>query len=74
MLMIRIFIYSFIFLSTSMIGILISKKYASRVRELKEFKNGLNMFKTKIKFTYEPIPEIFGEIAGSLNYSIRERV
>ena len=67
MLAIKIIIYSFIFLTSSIIGIIISKKYDNRVNELKEFKNGLNMFKSKIKFTYEPIPEIFGEISESLD-------
>ena len=70
MILIRIIIYAFIFLATSMIGILISKKYGDRVKELKEFKNALNIFKTKIRFTYEPIPEIFKEIAGGINSNI----
>ena len=64
---IKIVIYAFIFLTSSGIGILISKKYEQRVKELKEFKNALNMFKAKIKFTYEPIPEIFKEISESMN-------
>lgn len=67
MLGIKILIYSCIFLTCSVIGILKSQKYVYRVNELKEFKNALNMFKTKIKFTYEPIPEIFEQIAGSIN-------
>ena len=65
MLLIKIVIYSFIFLSCSLIGILISKKYVNRVNELREFKNALNIFKTKIKYTYEPLPEIFAEIIDS---------
>jgi len=67
MLGIKIIIYSFIFLTSSGIGLLVSKKYEERVNELKEFKNALNIFKTKIKFTYEPIPEIFAEISNSIN-------
>lgn len=67
MLGIKIIIYSFIFLTSSGIGMLISKRYEERVNELKEFKNALNMFKTKVKFTYEPIPEIFEEISKSLD-------
>lgn len=70
MLGIKILIYTFIFLSSSLIGILVSKKYANRVNELKEFKNALNIFKTKIKYTYEPIPDIFKEIGISLNSNI----
>ena len=70
MLAIKIIIYSFIFLSCSLIGILISKKYSNRVNELKDFKNALNMFKTKIRYTYEPIPEIFREISESIDSNI----
>lgn len=70
MLTIKIIIYSFIFLSSSLIGILISKKYENRVNELKEFKNALNIFKTKIRYTYEPIPEIFIEISKNIDSNI----
>ena len=70
MLGIRIVIYSFIFLSSSLIGLLISKKYINRVNELKEFKNALNIFKTKIRYTYEPIPEIFTEISQNISSNI----
>lgn len=70
MLVIKIIIYTFIFLSSSCIGILISRKYTDREKELKEFKKALNMFKTKIKFTYEPIPEIFYQLSKSLNSNI----
>ena len=45
------------------IGILISKSYENRVKELKEFKNILNVMKTKIKFTYELLAEIFKQIS-----------
>lgn len=67
MLGLKIIIYSCIFVSSSAIGILISKKYEDRVNELKEFKNALNIFKTKIKFTYEPIPEIFEQISSQMD-------
>lgn len=67
MLGIKIIIYSFIFLSCSLIGILTSRKYTNRVNELKEFKNALNLFKTKIRYTYEPIPEIFSEISENIS-------
>ncbi len=70
MLATKIIIYSFIFLSCSLIGILISKKYSNRVNELKEFKNALNIFKTKIRYTYEPIPDIFIEISENINSNI----
>lgn len=59
-----------IFGASSGIGILISKKYSNRVLELKEIKNALNILKTKIKFTYEPLPEIFKEMSQNLEYCI----
>ena len=44
------------------IGILVSKKYVNREKELKEFKNALSILGTQIKFTYEPLPIIFKQI------------
>ena len=70
MIIVKITIYSFIFLSCSLIGMLISKKYSNRVNELKEFKNALNIFKTKIRYTFEPIPEIFKEISETSSSNI----
>ena len=70
MLIIRIFIYSAIFLTCSIIGLLKSKKYVYRVNELREFKNALNIFKAKINFTYEPIPEIFEQISENSTSNI----
>lgn len=70
MLIIRIFIYSTIFLVCSLIGLLKSKKYVYRVNELREFKNALNVFKSKVNFTYEPIPEIFEQISETTNSNI----
>ena len=70
MLILKIIVYSVIFLTSSLIGILISKKYLNRVNELIEFKNALNLFKTKIRYTYEPIPEIFREISTTTNSNI----
>lgn len=53
-----------IFCLSTAIGISISKSYENRVIELKEFKAMLNVIKTKIKFTYEPLAEIFKQIAN----------
>lgn len=47
------------------LGIMKSKTYKYRLEQLQEMKNILNILKTKIKFTYEPIPEIFASIASS---------
>lgn len=52
-----------IFGTSTIIGMLISKKYSNRVLILKDLKKALNIFEVKIKFSYETIPEIFNEIS-----------
>lgn len=59
----------FLFISSTILGKILSQKYVERVKELEDVKNALNIFKTKIKFTYSPISEIFEEI--SLNSSTK---
>ncbi len=68
--MIKYFMLFIILVACSLIGRYISKKYVIRVNELEEMKNALNMLQAKIKFTYEPLPEIFGEIAQNTSKSI----
>ena len=62
----------FVFLIATLIGKNISQKYKFRLDELEELKNALNIFKSKIKFTYEPIPEIFKEISNNFSEHIEE--
>lgn len=59
-----------ILILSSYIGIIITNKYKNRVIELKEIKRGLNIFETKIRYTYEPVPEIFNEISKNLKENI----
>lgn len=68
--MIKYLTLMIILASTTYIGILISKKYLNRVKDLKEMKNALNIFSTKIKFTYEPIPQTFKEISEKVKPNI----
>ena len=68
-------VIKFIFLimilgASSYIGVIISNKYKDRTIELKEIKKGLNIFETKIKYTYEPVPDIFNEISKNLKGNI----
>lgn len=67
---IKYFILFLILLSSSLIGKFLSKKYVYRLEELEEIKNALNILKTKIKFTYEPIPDIFREISESTSKNV----
>lgn len=48
----------------SYIGILKSKSFENRVIELSKFQSALVMFESKLKFTYEPIKNIFEEISN----------
>ena len=70
MLIIKLMILLSVFVSCLLIGILMAKKYSNRLQELREMKNALNMFETKIKFTYESLPEIFKEISRQSNKNI----
>ena len=67
---IKYFMLFFVFILSVFIGRYIAQKYRYRLEELEEIKNALNIFKSKIKFTYEPIPEIFREISKNTNYNI----
>ncbi|MCI8444239.1 MAG: hypothetical protein HFJ37_03625 [Clostridia bacterium] len=68
--MIKYGILFLILVGSSLIGRFLSKKYVYRLEELEEMQNALNIFKSKIKFTYEPIPEIFDEISRNTNQNI----
>ena len=70
MTIVKIIILTLMLVSSSYIGILISKKYQNRVRELKQIKSSLAIFSAKIKLTYEPIPKIFEEIGKKENNNI----
>lgn len=55
------------------IGILKAKSYDNRVMELKKVKNALEVLKSKIEFTYEPIKDIFTEISKII-YEDKENI
>lgn len=55
-----------VFCTSTIIGIIISKKYISRVEILKDMKNALNIFNIKLNFSCETIPEIFEEISEKI--------
>ena len=67
---IKYIILFLIFIASSMLGKLLSKKYEERLEELEELKTALNFFKTKIKFTYNTIPEIFKEISENTTQNV----
>ena len=70
MFFIKCIIFMLIFSLSTYIGILISKQYINRVNELNEFKVALNILKTKIRYTNEPLYNIFKEISVSLKGNV----
>lgn len=70
MIFFKIILLISIVITSTILGILFSKKYSNREKELKEMKSALNMFATKIKFTYEPIPNVFLEIANKIQGNV----
>lgn len=70
MLIFKIILLISIIIASTLIGILFSKKYSKREKELKDMKSALNMFATKIKFTYEPIPNLFLEISNKIGGNV----
>ena len=72
MLIIKLTLLITIFILSTFLGVKISKKYYARVKELKQFQSALNIFEEKIKFTYEPIPDVFEEISQNVKGNIGE--
>ena len=70
MIFFKIILLISIIVASTLLGILFSKKYSNREKELKEMKSALNIFATKIKFTYEPIPNVFLEIANKIEGNV----
>lgn len=70
MLFFKIILLISIVIASTFLGILFSKKYSNREKELKEMKSALNIFATKIKFTYEPIPNVFLEISNKIGGNV----
>lgn len=70
MYLIKFMLLVILFCTSTAIGILISKKYSTRVQILKDLKNALNMFEVKINFSFETIPEIFKEISDKFGGTV----
>lgn len=61
-----------IIVCSTKIGILLSQKYKYRLDELDELKNNFKIIENKIKYTYEPLEEIFAEVAEISTFSISQ--
>ena len=72
MIIIKYISISLVFGISLYIGNLISKRYTLRLNELKEIKNALNIIESKIKFTYEPLADIFIQTSKMVSKNISE--
>lgn len=71
LIIIKSFLAVCIVLCSLKIGILISKKYKYRLEELDELKNELKIIENKIKYTYQPLEEIFYEMMEISSFQIK---
>lgn len=72
MILIKYIILFIIFGISTSIGMLLSRKSVNRVIELKELKKSLNMIENKMKFTYEPLGEIFQDVSKNTEGNISD--
>ena len=70
MFILKMILNMLIIVTSSALGTMVSQKYIKRVDELKAFKSGLNMLKTKIRYTYAPLVDIFTDISKSIKGNI----
>lgn len=66
---IKLILLSLVFCTSSIIGILMAKKYSNRLNILKNIKEGLNIFEVKMNFTCDTIPDVFREISTKIEKS-----
>lgn len=72
MIIIKSIILLLTFFVTTFLGLALANRYKNRVRDLKDIRNVLNILSTKIKYTYEPLPQIFSEISSEFTGGIAE--
>lgn len=72
MILIKWIILVVVFTLTINLGIQVAKQYRNRVIELKEMKNALNAFKTKIKYERQPIKDTFLEVSNNLETNVKQ--
>ena len=49
-----------------------SKKFQTRVGQLKNFKNAMEIFKSKIRYTQQPVGEVFHELSEQIDGKVGE--
>lgn len=72
MIIVKWIILLLVLLVCSLLGVVIANSYKERVNDLKKIKVALNILKTKIEYTYEPLPEIFLSLSKEFQGGIRK--
>ena len=72
MIIIKCIVLLLTFFVTTFLGLALANRYKSRVKDLKDIRNILNILGTKIEYTYEPLPQIFSEISNEFSGGIAE--
>ncbi len=66
----KIVLLTMVLAMCSFLGIIKANRFKLRVIDLCEMKKALNLIITKMRYTYEPLPELFKEISKDLNENI----
>ncbi len=66
----KIIILTIIMGMCTALGLMKANRYKFRVIDLQEMKKALNLATTKMRYTYEPLPDLFYEISKDLNENI----
>ena len=67
---IKIILLIMVMVMCSFLGIIKANRFKLRVVDLCEMKKALNLIITKMRYTYEPLPELFKEVSKELNKNI----
>ncbi len=74
MIIVKWIILILVLLLCSFIGMAFANSYKERVNDLKKMKMALNILKTKIQYTYQPLPEIFLGLSKEFEGEVRKNL
>ena len=70
LLVVKIILLTIVFLASMAIGFFISNRFSTRVRELEDIISALEIFETKISYTYDSLIDTFMYISENLKTKI----
>ena len=66
----KIVLLTMVLAMCSFLGIIKANRFKLRVVDLTEIKKALNLILTKMRYTYEPLPELFKDVSKELKANI----